>query len=331
MLKAFLLFLCLWYHHVLPVTFYDEASLISSPPPPFPHFFSLLLLLLTFLLLLSSSSLLLPSSPQDRKRWYILRQDPTQSLRVLLEFHKDEKTASNGNSPKGFINIRDVVSVHRLPGKKQSFEILCPGIGYRLSANSELEADEWTAAIRAHICYKREDVVANGTKSLSLNRVQSSGHAHLTPPLHDRQRTMSEPHYTVQPHLQQHSMLPPTFQYHHQQQLLQPPRGIPIVSTHHHALQQQQHRSNETHAMMHFSHSLPTPPDSLPSPPSFTSFPQPPTFQRQHSLEMAASLTSPSTSSDSSSMCSSSNTSFEGSGAVFEADGMEMSEWLEKE
>jgi hypothetical protein len=79
--------------------------------------------------------------------------------------------------------------------------------------------------------------------------------------------------------------------------------------------------------MVHLSHSLPTPPDSLSSPPSFPTFNMPPSFQRQRSLEVAPSLPSPSTSSDSSSMCSGSNTSFEGSGAVFEADGMETSEY----
>lgn len=251
---------------------------------------------------------------------------------MLLEFYKDEKAASKGDAPKGFINIRDVVSVHRLPDKKQSFEILCPGIGYRLSANSELEADEWTAAIRTHICYKREDVITNGVKSLSLTRVQSAGnhqHAHLTPPLQERQRTMSEPQYPLpaSSHLQQQSVQQASFHHHQQQQQLLQQRGIPIVPTHHHTHpQQQQHRSNEIHTMMHLSHSLPTPPDSLPSPPSFPTFHIPPSFQRQRSLEMSASLLSPSASSDSSSMCSGSNTSFEGSGPVFEADGMEMSE-----
>ncbi len=96
---------------------------------------------------------------QDKKQWYVLRQDPEAQSRVVLEYYKDERAASKGDAPKGVINIRDVVLVHRyrVADKKQSFEILCPGIGYRLMANSELEADEWTSAIQSHICYKRDD------------------------------------------------------------------------------------------------------------------------------------------------------------------------------
>ena len=239
---------------------------------------------------------------QDRKRWYILRQDLTQGHQVILEFYKDEKAASKGDTPKGFINIHDVVTVQRVIDKKQSFEILCPGIGYRLMANSELEADEWTEAIRNHISYKRDD----GTKSLSLTRVQgSASHNHF---FSDRQRTLSDPHPS---HLH-----PSSF---HQHQLLQP-RSIPIVATH-------QHRSIDAQAMLHLAHNYPTPPESLSSPTSLPTFHMPGSFQRQRSLELAAPFPSPSTSSDSSSMCSGSNTSFEGGGAVFEPDGMEMSKY----
>lgn len=241
-----------------------------------------------------------------------MRQDSAQNLKVVLEYYKDEKSASRGDAPKGLINIRDVVTVQRVMEKKQSFEILCPGVGYRLMANSDLEADEWTQAIRNHICYKRE-IGNNGVKSLSLGRVQGSntgGHGHLTPPLHhDRQRALSESLHATHIH--------PTTTF-HQHQLLQP-RSIPVVNSSH------PHHRSETHPMVHLSHSFPTPPD--PSPPSFSGFHLPPSIQRQRSLEVAPSLPSPSTSSDSSSLCSGSNTSFEGGGPVFEADSSETSEF----
>lgn len=106
----------------------------------------------------------------------------------MLEYFKDEKAASKGDSPKGVINIRDVVSVQRVSDKKQTFEILCPGVGYRLMANSEAEADEWTETIKKFILYKRDDGnITNGMKSMSLGRVQGSpGLTHLAPPLRDR-------------------------------------------------------------------------------------------------------------------------------------------------
>ena len=256
---------------------------------------------------------------------------------MVLEFYKDEKSACRGDTPKGFINIRDVVTVRRVVERRQCFEILCPGLGYRLIANSELEADEWTQAISRLICYKRDDPgLSNGMKSLSLTRVLGgAGHAHHL----DRQRALSDSlHATLS-----HSYHQQQQQQQQQHQFLQP-RAIPIVPPH----AQHAHRSTEMH---HLSHSLPTPPDSLPSPPLTSPFPPspfhhhhqqhhmppggpPPGFQRQRSLEMAATPTLPSppaTSSDSSSLCSGSNTSFEGmggaggGGAVFEADGLENS------
>ena len=89
----------------------------------------------------------------------------------------------------------------------------------------------------------------------------------------------------------------------------------------------------ETHSMVHLSQSLPSPPEHalLSSPPQQGGFPpnfhMPPGFQRQRSLEVAppSSLHSPSTSSDSSSLCSGSNASYEAPGGIFEADGMETS------
>lgn len=228
-----------------------------------------------------------------------------------------------------------------MAGKKQSFEILCPGIGYKLMAHSELEADEWTQAIQRHILYRRYPSSSSSSpslsssspavlvpgaamKSLSLSRVQGlPGHTHphhghhMTNPIHERQLTISNSHgvvgvsgATVHPSYQHQ------FFHGHQQH-----RSVPIVLP------------SPQRGFVQISHSLPTPPDSV-SPPSFPTYrfsPIPGTsFQRQRSTEVAppSSLASPSTSSDSS-LCSSSNTSFEGGGGggggVFEVDGLDLS------
>ena len=72
-----------------------------------------------------------------------------------------------GEAPKGFINVHDVVEVQRVADKKQMFEILCPGVGYRLMANSEAEADEWTETLRKLILYRKEAASLPSTHSQS--------------------------------------------------------------------------------------------------------------------------------------------------------------------
>ena len=282
---------------------------------------------------------------QDRKRWYVLRHETSTGGgpgRVVLEIYKDEKSVSKGDSPKGYIDIHNVVSAQRvMAGKKQSFEILCPGIGYRLMANSELEADEWMHAIQRHILYKRDAYSSSSStltsstpgmadtsaamKALSLNRVKShSGHTHphhglhMSNLVHERHLTMSNSHglvgvsgATVHPPYQHQY-----FHGNHQHQ------SVPILLP------------NPQRGFVQISHSLPTPPHSV-SPPSFPNYHFSPvsgtSFPRQWSAEMgpsSSSLATPSTSSDSSSLCSSSNTSFEGGGGlggVFEGDGLELS------
>lgn len=59
-------------------------------------------------------------------------------------------------SPKSLINVHDIVEVHRVVDRKQSFEVLCPGLGYRFMANSDVEADEWVHSIRGLILYRRD-------------------------------------------------------------------------------------------------------------------------------------------------------------------------------
>ena len=103
------------------------------------------------------------------KKWFVLRQDITQGY-CVLEYFKDEKSASKREPPKGFINVRDIVEVERVPDKKQTFELLCPGVAHRLMANSEAEADDWAAALRQLIVYRKGDL-----QTLSLQRIMSQG------------------------------------------------------------------------------------------------------------------------------------------------------------
>lgn len=221
---------------------------------------------------------------QERKRWYILRQDLTQGY-CVLEYYKDEKTAGKGEAPKGFINVYDVVAVQRVPDKKQMFEILCPGVAYRLIANSDLEANEWTQALSSLILYRKDNVKGH---SLSLRRIPSSPTHMETIP--ERHRNLSDS--SMQMHVSPSRVHPKSL-------------TIPTPSHRHGHTDPSFHFSQSPH----FSHSLPTPPELAASPP--TLFYHPPGMQRQRSSEMTAPLPSPSTSSDSSSMASGSNISFE--------------------
>ena len=230
------------------------------------------------------------TSTQDRKRWYILRQDVAQGY-CVLEYYKDEKTASKGDAPKGFINVHDVVEVNRVRDKKQTFEILCPGVGYKLMANSEAEADEWAATLQKLTLYRRDN-----TKSLSLQRVSSSP-AHLQHS-QQRHRTLSDSGHL---HTHPNSL------------------AIPTPNCTHTHITTDGFLSHSP--SVNLSHSLPTPPESVACPP-VPAF-QPPVIQRQKSSECVPSLPSPSTSSDSSSMCSGSNASFDAQ-SVFDGDGGEL-------
>ena len=200
---------------------------------------------------------------QSGRRWCVLRQDLAQGY-CLLEFYKDEKSASRRESPKGFINVHDVVEVQRVPDKKQTFEILCPGLGYRLMANSEVETDEWMEALKKLILYRKGNMpLVSHTQPLAM-----------THPSHHQQHPQSLAIPTTSPH--------PT----------SPPMEFSL--------------SHSPTCVLH--HSLPTPPESVASPPKQVVHPPFP-IQRQRSSEFVPPLPSPSTSSDSSSMCSGSNAS----------------------
>ena len=220
----------------------------------------------------------------------------------MFEYYKDEKAAGRGDAPKGFINVYDVVAVQRVPEKKQMFEILCPGVAYRLMANSDLEADEWTAALSKLILYRKDDV-----KSHSLRRIPSSPTHMETIP--ERHRTLSDS----------------SMQTHHSPAHMHPKSITIPTPTHRHA---------PADTTLHFSHSphmphsLPTPPELATSPPMFQHYP--PVIQRQRSNEIPISIPSPSTSSDSSSMCSGSNASFD-TQAVFEVERSDTSEWVDEQ
>lgn len=119
----------------------------------------------------------------------------------LIEIFKDEKAAARMESPKGFINVHDIVKVHRITERKQSFEILCPGLGYRFMANSDVEADEWVYAIQGLILYRKEPALGTSlhTQPVAItpphhhtlpSSLPDSGNFHLSPssssyPLHN--------------------------------------------------------------------------------------------------------------------------------------------------
>ena len=215
----------------------------------------------------------------------------------MLEYYKDEKTATKGEAPKGFINVYDVVAVQRVPEKKQMLEILCPGVAYRLTANSDLEATEWTQALSRLILYRKDNI--KPPHSLSMRRIPSSPTHMETIP--ERHRTLSDS----------------SMQTHNSPSLHMHPKSLTIPTPSH------RHSHNDHHTL-HFSHSphtphsLPTPPEMAASPPIIFQY-HPPGIQRQRSSEFPVTLPSPSTSSDSSSMASGSNTSFDNQ-AAFEMD-----------
>jgi len=83
----------------------------------------------------------------------VLRKEAGQ---CRLDFYKDEKAASKGEQSKGAILMEEVVEVQRTMDKKQTFEILCPGIGHKLTASSDAEADEWVEIMRKLKSYRKE-------------------------------------------------------------------------------------------------------------------------------------------------------------------------------
>ena len=242
------------------------------------------------------------SSMQDRKRWYVLRHDLAQHS-CLLEIYKDEKTASRPEPPKTFINVHDVVEVHRITERKQSFEILCPGIGYKFMANSDVEADEWVEALRKLILYRRDTSFTPAATQPSLPPQPAVHSAHTQP------MAIAPPHTP--------SAIPA-----HGYLSSSQPESLALQLAH-----------SPSCAM---PGSLPTPPETATSPPLSLHQPlatSPPqashqsgamAIVRQRSTEFAPLPSPPSTSSDSSSMCSGSNASFEPSPSEAEGEASEL-------
>ena len=230
-----------------------------------------------------------------------MRRDLAQGY-CLLEYYKDEKAAAKGaESIKGFINVHDVVDVRRVPEKKQTFEILCPGVGYRLMANSEVEADEWTEALKKLTLYRKDNL-----KSLSLQRTTSTPTDPNEPSRDQRKRTLSDSSPSI---------------HQHQDPSLAHPGSLTIPASSSSSSRPQAITTDVP--TVNLSHNLPTPPEVIgvapslspptPPPPPTSSCQPPPTTQilSKSAAELRAALPSPSTSSDSSSMCSGSNTSFD--------------------
>ena len=272
---------------------------------------------------LTPSSLSLPFSIfQDRRRWYVLRQDINQGY-CVLEYYKDEKAASKCDNPKGFINIADVVEVQRQADKKQILEILCPGVAYRLMANSEADAEDWTETLRTLILYRRGDI-----SSLTLPRsfvpvamatvrptipVSSSPPSLISPvmiPTHAFMPATTAPSSLCHTHATTTTMTYPDAQqqahFQHTSQIAHPSQAPLFFSP------QQIHQS------------YPTPPESIVGMHQTCSVPvPPPPVQKQASSDSTHPYPSPPSSSDSSSMCSGSNTSFD-SVSVMDGDNADL-------
>ena len=197
----------------------------------------------------------------------------------MLEYFKDEKSASRREPPKGFINVRDIVEVERLADKKQTFELLCPGVAHRLMANSEAEADDWAAALRQLIVYRKGDL-----QTLSLQRILSQGGN--TSPLSSSPPSAPMVTSTFSSPLPHPLMIPP---------------NTHTVST-----------DAQSHSP-HVHHTFPTPPESIVTTmPAVGPTQQPHVLQKQGSHDGINPYPSPPSSSDGSSVCGDrSSTSFD--------------------
>lgn len=206
-------------------------------------------------------------------------------------------------------------------------------------ANSEMEADEWTDALKKLTLYRKDDAAtsSNNLKSLSLQRTASSPPTAADPleQVRERKRTLSDSAQQQQPPPQQN--LPSSSGRHQQLQQQSPnssltlhPSSLAIPKTGGHGSFGSVATDIPT---INLSHSLPTPPENIGgvpsfSPPQHSAYPLPQPTPNQSSqilasksaAELRAALPSPSTSSDSSSMCSGSNTSFDNQSTTFEGD-----------
>ena len=196
----------------------------------------------------------------------------------ILEYFKDEKSAARGDQSRGFINIHKVIEIQRVADKKQMFELLCPGLSYRLAAGSDMEANEWVEAIKKFSLpvYHHDDM-----RTLSLQ------HLGTVPPLsqgltsHSTHSLSSAHPFAIPQRSPGHASNPPSFL-----------NDYPLS------------HSPQTQTQT-FLRSYPTPPESTVGVSTGISQ-QTPMFQKQGSNDGVNPYPSP-PSSDSSSMCSGSN------------------------
>lgn len=191
-----------------------------------------------------------------------------------------------GEHPKGFINIFDVVEVMRISDKKQCFQLLCPGVAHRLMASSESEADEWADCIRKQILFRREDVRFHRMFSQAggTNSPLSSSPPNFL--------TTGLPHSHISMSQSTHPFFSPIATTTSSFSLYPPLDSTQTVIT----------------------QKYPTPPESI-----ITTAAAAGSFQKQSSLETPLPYPSP-PSSDSSSMYSGSNTSFDNAPSVFDGE-----------
>ena len=124
--------------------------------------------------------------PQSSRRWCVLLLDASRGhIHTRMDFFKDEKTASRGEEPRNSLSVSSIVEAQRATEKKQTFDLLCPGVSHRFQASSEAEADDWVAAVKNLIVY-RKDVHHSSPTSLTLPMlsVHSQPH-HCFPTLTD--------------------------------------------------------------------------------------------------------------------------------------------------
>ena len=103
-----------------------------------------------------------------------------------MDIYKDEKAASKGEPTKGCIKMEQVVEVQRTNDKKQTFEILCPGIGHKFVANSEAEADDWVNVLHKLKSYRKERLLPDPIGNLNqLQYYPTTEHPNvIVSPLH---------------------------------------------------------------------------------------------------------------------------------------------------
>ena len=191
----------------------------------------------------------------------------------ILEYFKDEKSWIRREPPKGFINVRDIVEVLRVHDKRQTLELLCPGVGYRLMANSEADADDWADVVRKLIVYRKD------SRTMSFPRVMP--HNGNASPLSSSPPSFTSTTATITGPLPHHALTSqPLFTIDGSQMSLHSP---------HHQLT---------------THQYPTPPETI------ADIHSTPILRKQRSNEGAMPYPSPPSSNDSTSMCGSS-TSFD--------------------